>query len=180
MNVEYGIPCAKQYARALIPLRRHHHTRANHALAGNRCRSIRRFHLRPRRSESARQRRRSRCAGSDGYAFGDGVQQTRIARRTATAAAFGQVRTHDSGTRLPINVLRDVRSGSRSPLSLRMLAHRRSGLGSGWPHGGLADIGACQVGCCAANVTCFLSCRKAEQRQSRSKSAPTVKQGIAG
>ena len=42
MNVEYGIPCARQYARALTPLRRHHQTRANHALAPNRCRSIRR------------------------------------------------------------------------------------------------------------------------------------------
>lgn len=42
MNVEYGIPCAKQYARALTPLRRHHQTRANHAHASNRCRSIRR------------------------------------------------------------------------------------------------------------------------------------------
>ena len=41
MNVEYGIPCARQNARALTPLRRHHQTRANQALAANRCRSIR-------------------------------------------------------------------------------------------------------------------------------------------
>ena len=47
MNVEYGIPCARQYARALTPLRRHHQTRANHAPAANRCRSIRRSDSNP-------------------------------------------------------------------------------------------------------------------------------------
>jgi hypothetical protein len=40
MNVEYEIPCAAQYARALSPLRWQNQTRANHALAPSRSRRI--------------------------------------------------------------------------------------------------------------------------------------------
>ena len=74
MNVEYGIPCARQYARALTPLRRHHQTRANHALAPNRCRSI-------RRSASPR-------CGQNPSGKGDGLD---VLGRTDTLARYSQI-----------------------------------------------------------------------------------------